>query len=260
MPILSVITVVKDDATGLRRTLESLTAQVELIQHPANWELLIVDGSTPPLESQLESAPAKLTRFFWQQPAGIYSAMNYGVFEAHGDYLLFLNAGDTLATNSTLNSLIQFLAANSPDWAFGRVLFTSESGRELVEPDWDYHGEANRLFARGLFPSHQGTLIKRELINTLNGFDLSYQITSDYQMLLRASLVAQPLVIEFPIANFQQGGASTHNWFTAAKEFHRARVEVFRPSGWARFVEWSDTAVGYAKAGLGRAMTEVRRG
>ena len=258
MPILSVITVVKDDATSLRRTLNSLITQDNTALHFSNWELVIVDGSNPSLESELSFGPKN--RYFWQQPAGIYSAMNYGVSQARGDYLLFINAGDTLATNETLEKLISLLTDKSPEWAFGRVLFSSDSGRELNEPDWDYEVEARRLFARGLFPSHQGTLIKRDLMNSLNGFDSSYQITSDYHLMLRTSLVAHPLVLDFPLANFQQGGASTQNWRTASREFHRARVEVFNPGGLAKIREWSDSAVGFVKTGLGHAVSRVHRG
>jgi putative colanic acid biosynthesis glycosyltransferase len=258
VPILSVITVVKDDATGLLRTLDSLTTQENLAPHSIDWELVIVDGSSPPAEITLDLGLN--SRYFWQEPAGIYSAMNYGVSQAHGTYLLFLNAGDTLATSDSLAKLISLLTHSSPEWAFGPVLFSSEFGRALVEPDWVYEREVRRLFARGLFPAHQGTLIKRDLVNSLNGFDSRYQIASDYHLMLRASSVAKPLRIDFPIANFQQGGASTQHWRTAAKEFHQARVEVFKPRGWAQFQEWSDTAVGYLKTGLGHAVAGVRRG
>ncbi len=102
--------------------------------------------------------------------------------------------------------------------------------------------------------------MKRNLVHTLGGFDPSYRITGDYHLLLRASLVAKPLVFGFPIANFQQGGASTQNWRMAAKEFHRARVEVFRPRGWARIQEWSDTAVGFMKVLLVHGGAWARRG
>lgn len=260
MTILSVITVVKGDPIGLRRTLESVHGQEQIKPGPHSWELVVVDGSTPSLEGVALSEEMTQLRYFWQEPAGIYAAMNFGVNKALGNYLLFLNAGDTLANPSVLGTLVERLESQSPAWAFGRVHFTSENGRVLVERDWNYDTEAEHLFARGVFPSHQGTVMQRDLITQLGGFDQSYSIVSDYQLMLRAHNQSKPLELGFEIAQFQQGGASTIQWRTAIGEFHRARVDVFQPHGLARIREWSDTARQYVATGLGQIMKDFRRG
>lgn len=260
MPILSVITVVKDDATGLRRTLESVHNQNLPGHNYRSWEVVVVDGSAPELREVALGAGLENMRFFCQAPAGIYSAMNFAVTEALGDYLLFVNAGDTLVNTSILGTLIDVLERESPGWAFGRVHFTSESGRQLSEPQWNYDTEADHLFARGLFPSHQGTVVRRDLVSKLGGFDQNFAIASDYHLMLRVHQNSRPLVLDFAVADFQQGGASTVKWRKAIGEFHRARVEVFQPSGFVRVREWSDTAVQYMKTGLGHAVKGFRRG
>ena len=260
MPILSVITVVKDDPIELGHTLESVRDQDLSGEKTQSWEIIVVDGSTPRLEHITLNAGITQIRYCHQKPDGIYSAMNFGADKALGDYLLFLNAGDTLANSAVLGALIEQLEHNRPQWAFGRVDFTSESGRSLVEPEWDYTTEADHLFARGLFPSHQGTVMSRELLQNLGGFDQSFAIASDYQLMLRAHHRAQPLALGFVIAHFQQGGASTVHWRAAISEFHRARVEVFHPQGFAKIRELSDTYVQYAKTGLGHAVKGFRRG
>lgn len=260
MPVLSVITVVKDDPIGLRRTLESMRDQDLSGQHSDSWEVVVVDGSCPRLEEDALAVGSAELRYFTQKPAGIYAAMNFAVSVALGDYLLFLNAGDTLANSSVLGSLIEQLKLQAPQWGFGRVHFTSESGKELVEPSWNYETEAERLFARGVFPSHQGTVMRRELVSQLGGFDESFAIASDYHLMLRAHVSARPIVFNFVLANFQQGGASTLHWRTAIREFHRARVQVFQPRGIARVREWSDTGIQYIRIGIGHAVQGFRRG
>jgi putative colanic acid biosynthesis glycosyltransferase len=260
VPILSVITVVKDDPNGLRRTLESVSEQVLSQQYSQSWELLVVDGSKPSLAESAMNAGIKQLRLVRQEPAGIYAAMNFGVSEASGDYLLFLNAGDTLANPTVLESLMEQLERESPSWAFGRVNFTSESGRMLAEPTWNYDSEAKRLFARGLFPSHQGTVMRRELVSQLGGFDQSFKIASDYHLMIRAHLEAKPLELNLVIADFQQGGASTLHWRAAIGEFHRARIEVFKPGGFTKVREFADTWVQYVKTGIGHAVKGFRRG
>lgn len=254
------ITVVKGDPNGLKHTLESISDQEFERPHADLWEVVVVDGSTPRLEEVALSSSIVNLRYFTQIPEGIYSAMNFGVNLAVGEYLLFLNAGDTLANSSVLDSLIGQLETESPQWAFGRVHFTSESGRELMERDWHYDTEAEHLFARGVFPSHQGTVMRRDLVELLGGFDESYAIASDYQLMLRAHKEAKPLELGVGIAQFKQGGASTVKWKSAVGEFHRARVDVFQPRGLTRIREWSDTGIQYIKIGLGHAVKGFRRG
>jgi len=248
VPILSVITVVKDDPQGLRHTLNSMTEQQRI--DPAQIQFLVIDGSSPTMEEVLSNSGITDVSYFWQKPEGIFSAMNFGLSQAQGDYVFFLNAGDTLFNSDVLSRLIEFLQSSAPNWAFGRVNFTSSTGKDLTEPSWSYAAERSQLFARGLFPSHQGTVMRRNLIQSLGGFDETYQITSDYHLMLKASKDSEPGFIPFPIAHFQQGGASTQNWQKAVGEFHRARVSVFEPRGVQQLQEWTNTAIGFVTTSL----------
>lgn len=254
MPILSVITVVKDDPLGLRHTLNSMLEQQRI--DPSHIQFVVIDGSSPTIEDVLTDSGITQFSYFWQKPQGIFSAMNFGVSQAQGDYLLFLNAGDTLFNSHVLSQLIEFLQSSSDSWAYGRVNFTSSTGQDLIEPSWSYETERSQLFSRGLFPSHQGTVMRRDLVQSLGGFDETYRITSDYHLMLKASKESDPGLIPFPIAHFQQGGASTQNWRAAVGEFHRARVSVFKPRGLQQLQEWTNTAVGYATT----SMAKVKRG
>jgi glycosyltransferase involved in cell wall biosynthesis len=217
---------------------------------PAQIQFLVIDGSSPTMEEVLTNSGITDVSYFWQKPEGIFSAMNFGLSQAQGDYVFFLNAGDTLFNSDVLSRLIEFLQSSAPNWAFGRVNFTSSTGKDLTEPSWSYAAERSQLFARGLFPSHQGTVMRRSLIQSLGGFDETYQITSDYHLMLKASKDSEPGFIPFPIAHFQQGGASTQNWRKAVGEFHRARVSVFEPHGVEQLQEWTNTAIGFVTTSL----------
>ena len=258
MPVLSVITVVKDDSSGLRRTLDSISQQVGLTG--SEVEMIVVDGSSPSLESFVVDAGLAWVKYAWQQPQGIFNAMNFGISQAQGNYLYFLNAGDTLFDQDVLSRVIAILTAEEPMWLFGRVCFTSVTGRELSEPQWGYRAEHERLFARGLFPSHQGTIMQRGVVESLGGFDETYRITSDYHLMLKMSNLAEPTVISFPIARFQQGGASTQHWRDAILEFHRARISVYKPKGVVRVREWIDTGNVLTRTTLVRLLGRFKRG
>lgn len=251
------VTVVKGDPIGLKHTLDSVCSQSA---NPDSWEVVVIDGSIPHLETVARTVPSDQLVYSWEPPTGIYPAMNKAVSVARGDYVLFLNAGDTFCDDHVVENVLTSIVATSPAWLFGRVLFTSEAGQELIEPDWDYEGEASKLFARGLFPSHQGTIMRRDLIESLGGFDTSFAITADYHLMLKAHRMARPVVLNFTIARFQQGGLSSVSWKQAIKEFHRARIQVFQPTGFDRLRELAETGNQFTRQALVRVVRRSSRG
>ena len=251
MPGLSIITVVKDEPEGLQRTLASIDAQGEL-----DAEVVIIDGSSTAVDNvTLSSLPWRIVR---QSPRGIYRAMNAGLEGASGAYVYFLNAGDTFSSSGTLTRILDGLR-DSPDsvWAFGTVEFYDESGNPLHEPSWSYESERGHLFARGVFPAHQGTVTRTDALRDLGGFDESYIVAADYKLMLQLSTLASPLRWTWPIARFQQGGTSTEKWRIALGEFHRARNEVFKPSGRTRLLELFDTTRHSARTMVARAIGSI---
>jgi len=253
VPGLSIITVVKDDPEGLRQTLASIDAQGEL-----DAEVVIIDGSATAVDDvTLTSLPWRIVQ---QVPQGIYPAMNAGLESARGDYVYFLNAGDTFSGSDTLTRILAGLC-ESPDsvWAFGIVEFHDESGNPLHEPTWSYASERERLFARGVFPAHQGVVARTDALRHLGGFDESYIVAADYKLMLQLSTLASPIRWTWPIASFQQGGTSSQRWRTALREFHRARLEVFNPAGKTRIVEAVDTTRFSTKSVIARAIGSIRK-
>lgn len=99
-PKITVITVVFNDAAGLRRTSSSVLAQ----DYP-DIEYLIIDGAsqdnTREVLAGLESHPC--VRVISEPDRGIYDAMNKGIRLATGDWLNFMNAGDCFYADNVLS-------------------------------------------------------------------------------------------------------------------------------------------------------------
>ena len=250
-PWLSVVTAVRDDVSGLSRTLESLGSPGD-----SGVEVLVVDSSAD-RDSVIEAVAGR-AHVHWMEPEGIYPAMNAGLNLARGTYTQFLNAGDTLHGHDVLSRVAQ-RAASSPAWMFGQVEIISPTGTRAVTPAWDYEGERRRLFSRGFFPQHQGTFVRTQTLREVGGFDLSYAVASDYATFLQLSEIADPEILNFIVADFHEGGASTVHWRVAFREFHRARREVFRPTGTTSIREAVDTATHFAKVWVYREVVEPRR-
>jgi GT2 family glycosyltransferase len=240
VPWLTVVTVVKDDPKGLARTRASVRDQ-----DLTGVEFLVIDSSGDRAAASDLAGPE--ARVEWVPPTGIYPAMNVGIDEAAGEYLLFLNAGDTLASASVLSQLREIVTESAPQWLFGRVAIDGTDGSRAVTPRWDYAAEKASMFSRGLFPPHQGTVVRRNLLRSIGGFDTSYRISADYAAFLRMSQAIDPLQIDLVIASFAEGGTSTQQWKASFMEFHRARRAIFQPEGLEVWQERYNTGVHFAK-------------
>src|SRR6187549_3141778 len=90
-PLISVVTVVKNDRAGLTATLESVRTQ-----RFTDFEHVIVDGASTDGGVEVARAhPAPNARLVSEPDAGISDAFNKGLRLSTGTWLNFLNAGDT---------------------------------------------------------------------------------------------------------------------------------------------------------------------
>ncbi len=252
MTWLSIVTVVKDDADGLARTLASIATQ-----DLDGVELVVIDSSTDAAEvpALLAHAPAGLSvDYSHEPPAGIYPAMNAGLARCRGEYVYYLNAGDALFADDVLGMMRAALSTR-PVWAFGPVAIVGSGGRSVITPAWDYTAEKATSFSRGHFPAHQGTVVEVVALRAIEGFDTGYRIVGDYAAFLRLSQLADPIVFPFVVATFEEGGISTTQWQESFREFHRARREILKPVGAAAIRERWESARRFA---LVYAHREVR--
>lgn len=243
---LTVVTAVKDDPDGLARTMESLRSQ-EL----TGVEVIVVDGSND--RTSAESLYSGIAELHWQAPSGIYAAMNAGLSRARGTFVQFLNAGDCLHDSNVLARVRENLG-DTCVWAFGPVELIAEDGQRVVTPYWDFAREKQHLFARGLFPQHQGVFVRRQTLIDLGGFSLSYRIAADYRSFLQLSTIADPVQLDFVVADFHEGGASTVHWQESFQEFHRARRDIFHPRGLSAAREQLATAVHFGRVWIYRTL------
>ena len=110
------------------------------------------------------------------------------------------------------------------------------------------------MFARGRFAPHQGTFASADELRASGGFDVSFRIAADYAAFLTLTTMSTPVMLEFPIARFHEGGLSTQNWQESFREFHRARRSILQPHGTAAARELMATGWHFAAVGLYRGI------
>ena len=116
--ILSIITINRNNAAGLRKTIESVITQKVNFD---KIEFLIIDGkstdeSVAVIKEYAESSNKKIASkiSFWksEKDNGIFNAMNKGIKKSIGDFLLFLNSGDYLINNEVLSNIVKTVNSN----------------------------------------------------------------------------------------------------------------------------------------------------
>lgn len=201
MPHFSIITITRNNLSGLRRTADSLAAQT-----CRNFEWIVVDGASI---DDTAAYLATTTAYWLSEPdSGIYDAMNKGLARATGDFILFLNAGDALADAAILADA----ALLDADFIYG-------DGREGA---FIKRAHPHRALLWGMFTYHQALFYRRAAIGSLR-YDTRYRIAADYKFTVQflrdgVRAVYWPRVV----CDFEPGGLSQ----TAAARGRREMAQI----------------------------------
>lgn len=174
---LSIITINKNNAQGLQKTIDSVVSQSF-----TDFEYLIIDGKSDDGSLGIIEKYSEKLAFWKSEPdTGIYNAMNKGIRQAKGEYLLFLNSGDFLVGKNVLQDLFShgiyadLVCARCNVSDNGKVVWTSNP------PEYLTLGELYRV---GL--AHQSTFIKRELFDKIGLYKEDFRYIADVEFWYRA--------------------------------------------------------------------------
>lgn len=224
MPLFSIITITRNDAVGLQLTRESVRAQT-----CRDFEWLVVDGaSTGATPRLLEDWQNEISWHVSEPDNGIYDAMNKGMAQACGDYLIFMNSGDSFAAPDVLQKLADAItASNQPDFLYGPSYEQMRDGSMRFKPC-----RSHRWRWWGMFAHHQ-TMIYRRCALTGLRYDDTMKVGGDNR-LTYALLSRQPRItrVDFPIAKCALPGVST----TQASRGRAEQIETKRL--YATFPVW----------------------
>ena len=153
-PKFSIITVTFNAASVIAPTLQSI-----LEQSYQDYEFLLIDGGSSDNTVELvRNSGIKIATLVSERDKGLYDAMNKGIARATGDYLCFLNAGDSFHSHDTLEKMAAVATSKEelPDILYGETAEVDDNRqfvrmRRLQAPeklDW-------RSFRHGMLVCHQ---------------------------------------------------------------------------------------------------------
>lgn len=200
-PVLSVITVVYNNVQDIERTMLSV-----LNQTYAEIEYVVLDGaSTDGTKELIEKYSGKISTFISEPDKGIYDAMNKALRLATGDYVLFMNSGDEIYDQKTIERV--FASSPDADIYYGETEMIDEKGRNLgrrrhqAPVHFTY-----KSFRYGMSVSHQAIFIRRSLCSF---YDPKYHLSADIDWILSAVKKAQKIVrVDGYVAKYLVGGLS----------------------------------------------------
>ena len=179
---ISIVTATYNSGATLRDTLESV-----LRQSYQDYELLIIDGgSTDNTHAVVEEYMPRFDgRLKWHtgKDKGIYDAMNKGVERASGEVVGILNSDDFYASNGVLSAIADSI--NGVDVVYGDLDFVDAGDTGKVVRQWRGSQHVGGAFMKGWHPAHPTFYARKECFVRLGGFDISFDVSADFELMLR---------------------------------------------------------------------------
>lgn len=217
-PKFSIVTVTWNDLAGLRATVASVAAQTF-----RDFEWIIADGAST--DGTAEAAAAGEfpgARFLSAPDKGLYDAMNKGLDEVTGDYVIFMNGGDTFADENVLAEVAALEQFGTAGLIYGDA--------------WEVEGEhavfksafSHKAIPYTMFAHHQSMFYRRADVSDMR-YDLSYKIGADWvftaRLLKRNKTVCR---VGRAVCRFERGGLSQSSDPKVLGQLHSERVRALR--------------------------------
>ena len=217
----SIITVCLNAGQGLLDTVARTLSQTY-----ENFEIIVKDGGSE--DGSLEKLPKDARiRVVTRQDTGIYDAMNQGIAEARGDYLIFMNCGDWFYSPDVLQSIAEGIGEQREPLYYGKC-FDRMTGQVRAYPK-----RLTRMTCYRTMICHQATIYRADVLKQ-RPYDLSYRILADREMLwyLVCEKKVEPKYLDTVIADYQGGGESADQKHIQRNRADQQRLlDTYYPKG-----------------------------
>ncbi|MES2828552.1 MAG: glycosyltransferase family 2 protein [Bacteroidota bacterium] len=214
---ISIITVNYNNRDGLEKTINSV-----LNQTFTNYEFIIIDGNSKDGSKELiDRNSDKISYWVSEEDSGIYNAMNKGIRKSTGNYLLFLNSGDSLHSSVSLNE-VHVILNSAIDIYYGDIEY-SEGG---IKTKRFFPEKLTFSFFLEHSISHQASFIKKTLFDKFFYYNEDHEIISDWEFFIYAICKrnARTYKINQIITDYDTSGLSSN--LANHDKMHRERAAV----------------------------------
>lgn len=212
-PLLTIITVTFQAEKYLGRTLKSVEKALSQVKETALLEYLIIDGGSKDQTLMIANSYKHfVSKVLSETDKGLYDAMNKGLKLASGKYVWFLNAGDEVYDEETLQRLLYSLETGAGVY-YSDAMMVRENGDEVgLRSQFTPHTLPTNLrwqdFALGMKVCHQAFIARRDIAPLYEYQNLSADIDWEIECLKRTEKVQ---FLPFILCRYLLGGLSVKN-------------------------------------------------
>jgi glycosyltransferase involved in cell wall biosynthesis len=222
--LISIITVCFNAVEYIEQTITSVMAQT----YP-NLEYIIIDGGS--LDGTVEiirKYESRLAYWHSQPDRGIAHAFNLGLAQAHGDWIVCLNADDILLTPTVIEQMAPHLLLHQDDdVVFGQMLSLTRDKHPKPAPLCRSSGRPWRWqeFRRVDRIPHPAAFTHRHYFDRVGCFDESFRIAMDYELFLRTQGGLRAQFVPLTLVGMRTSGLCVHNIVDTLREAKRAQIK-----------------------------------
>ena len=181
---VSVITVAYNSGKTIRDALQSVLQQTY-----TDIEYVVVDGcskdNTLDVIKEYEPLFCGKMHYISEPDRGIYDAMNKGIRMATGDIIGILNSDDVFYDEYAVEKIVCAFESHRVDAVFGNLYFVKQHNLDAIVRVWKGSPYTPDAFRRGWHPAHPTFYARRACYVRLGGFDTSFEVSADFELMLR---------------------------------------------------------------------------
>lgn len=207
---ISIITATYNSEKTLHDTLLSLENQT----YP-DIEYIIIDGASKDNTLLVvQNNCTRVSKIISEPDKGIYDALNKGIKTATGDVIGFLHSDDLLAYDNAIADIVDTFQEKGCDAVYGDLEYVSQADTAKRVRLWKSGAFSRTKMQLGWMPPHPSFYMKRSRYLELGHFSLNYNISADYDSLLRYILKNKVAVAYLPkvLVKMRVGGISNRSF------------------------------------------------
>lgn len=211
---ISIVTISYNCVTEIEKTIKSVLGQ----DYP-NVEYIVIDGGSKDGTKEIIERYADEIGYWVSEPdGGIYNAMNKGIDAATGDWIIFMNAGDTFHEDTVLSKVFAKQYAAEVEVIYGNVSMVFPTKGALMKSFANLKAESKAFDI-----CHQGAFTRLNVLKQIH-YDESYRIMADLDSFRKIYEHGGGFEYrDVVIADFDLMGISSTKPFLSCKESLRLR-------------------------------------
>ncbi len=210
----SIITPTLDSEKSISFSLNSVFNQVY-----KNFEHIVVDGGSSDNTIKIVKKHKVRKKIIIKKKSSIYAAINEGIKNAKGEYIIVLNSDDIFNSNLVLKKIAKRISKSKEKILLGNVCYHNNFAYKKVVRFYSSNNFKPWMMFFGLMPPHTGSIIHKNIFKNYGYYNEKFSIAGDFEFFLRLFVKhkIKHSNLNFSVARMRTGGVSGENIFAHIK-------------------------------------------